>query len=185
MVTTKTVAPRRDAPESDGRAQRHARERIVRRAFVVDDDPATRHLLGEVVADLGWQAERFASLGAVRVALRRAQPDLVILDDDLPDGTGGDFAVELRANAHLRSLPIVHRRGASQAPGDRTHCAGSRQAVRSRHPRAHARGGGVRPHLSGHSALRALLGWAPCAPCCSPTSFPRPSTAAPASTSVS
>lgn len=107
MVTTKTVAPRRDAPESDGRAQRHARERIVRRAFVVDDDPATRHLLGEVVADLGWQAERFASLGAVRVALRRAQPDLVILDDDLPDGTGGDFAVELRANAHLRSLPII------------------------------------------------------------------------------
>ncbi len=107
MAPTDLVARRRDAPQPNRRAQGHACERTVRRAFVVDDDPATRRLLGEVVADLGWQAERFASLGAVRAALRREQPDLVILDDDLPDGTGGDFAVELRANAHLRSLPII------------------------------------------------------------------------------
>lgn len=107
MATTAMVAPRRDAGQPHTELARQSRERARRRAFVVDDDPATRHLLGEVAADLGWQAERFASLGAVRAALRRDQPDLVILDDDLPDGKGGDFAVEMRANARLRSLPII------------------------------------------------------------------------------
>lgn len=107
MATTAMVAPRRDAGQPNTVPSPRSRERARRRAFVVDDDPATRHLLGEVAADLGWQAERFGSLGAVRAALRGDQPDLVILDDDLPDGKGGDFAVEIRANARLRGLPII------------------------------------------------------------------------------
>lgn len=78
-----------------------------RRAFVVDDDPGTRRLLGDVANELGWHAERFATLSAVRAALAREIPDLLILDDELPDGRGGDFAVEVRANARLRRTPII------------------------------------------------------------------------------
>jgi DNA-binding response OmpR family regulator len=34
-------------------------------------------------------------------------PDLVILDDDLPDGRGGDRARELRDDRRLRDVPVL------------------------------------------------------------------------------
>lgn len=112
MAMTYMVAPRgstSDPATSSNRAQQRSR----RRAFVVDDDPDTRYLLGEVARDMGWQAERFPTLKAVRQALTDRQPDLLILDDDLPDGTGGDFAVEVRSNERLRSTPIIFCTGAA------------------------------------------------------------------------
>lgn len=74
---------------------------------MVDDDPGTRRLLGDVVREFGWQSERFGSLTALRAALRRDRPDLIILDDELPDGRGGDFAIEVRSDPVLRRLPII------------------------------------------------------------------------------
>ena len=112
MATTYMVAPRgktSDPATSSHQTQQRSRRR---RAFVVDDDPDARYLLGEVARDMGWQAERFPNLKAVRQALTDEQPDLLILDDELPDGTGGDFAVEVRANERLRSTPIIFCTGA-------------------------------------------------------------------------
>lgn len=84
---------------------RHAQDR--RRAFVVDDDPGTRRLLGDVAGELGWESERFASLRSLRAALEHDVPDLIILDDELPDGRGGDFAIEARSSTRLRRTPII------------------------------------------------------------------------------
>ncbi|HEX2844591.1 MAG TPA: response regulator, partial [Candidatus Limnocylindria bacterium] len=78
-----------------------------RRAFVVDDDPATRRLLGDVATELGWESERFATLRSLRAALERDVPDVIILDDELPDGRGGDFAIEVRSSTRLRRTPII------------------------------------------------------------------------------
>lgn len=111
MATTYMVAPRGNTSDPSA-AQYRDQRRPRRRAFVVDDDPDTRFLLGEIARDMGWQAERFTNLAAVRRALSDDKPDLLILDDDLPDGTGGDFAVEVRANECLRSTPIVFCTGA-------------------------------------------------------------------------
>ena len=114
MATTFMVAPRDSAPHqtttTSSRTEQRARRR---RAFVVDDDPDTRYLLGEIASDMGWKAERFPTLAAVRRALTEEQPDLLILDDDLPDGSGSDFAVELRSDERLRSTPIVFCTGAA------------------------------------------------------------------------
>jgi len=35
------------------------------------------------------------------------KPSLLILDDDLPDGLGGDLARELRATERLADMPLV------------------------------------------------------------------------------
>jgi CheY-like chemotaxis protein len=113
MASTFMVASRGNASDPTASMNRTEQRSRRRRAFVVDDDPDTRYLLGEVARDMGWQAERFPTLKAVRQAMTDEQPDLLILDDDLPDGTGGDFAVEVRANARLRSTPIVFCTGAA------------------------------------------------------------------------
>ena len=111
MVMTFSVGARRDATlrPSDAQARDTGRRR---RAFVVDDDPTTQLLLGDLAAELGWQTERFATLSALRRALARDEPDLLIVDDALPDGSGGDFIAEMRGQDRLRRLPVVICTGA-------------------------------------------------------------------------
>lgn len=63
---------------------------------IVDDDAATVELVREVAEDSGWVAYDFGRIDEVRGFLDERHPALLILDDDLPDGRGGDLARELR-----------------------------------------------------------------------------------------
>lgn len=75
--------------------------------FVVEDDPPTLDLIRDVAADAGWAARGFSRLAEFERAMAQATPDLVILDDELPDGRGGDRARELRRDGRLRNLPVL------------------------------------------------------------------------------
>ena len=75
--------------------------------FIVDDDPLTLELLSEVAYDAGWTVHRFTRLQEVRRRLDVESPTLLILDDDLPDGRGGDLARELRRNERLADTPVL------------------------------------------------------------------------------
>jgi DNA-binding response OmpR family regulator len=78
--------------------------------FVVDDDMATLELLCEIGRDAGWVTRGFTRLLALRRSLDDdddATPELLILDDDLPDGRGGDLARELRADARMADVPTL------------------------------------------------------------------------------
>jgi DNA-binding response OmpR family regulator len=75
--------------------------------FVVDDDTATLELLSEVAREAGWEARGFTRLAALRAAIATAPPNLLILDDDLPDGRGGDLARELRGDPRLAGVPLL------------------------------------------------------------------------------
>lgn len=91
-----TRAPRTDASR-----------RRTRRALVVEDDPALQRLLRELMSASGWQAEGFRRLAAARRSVHQRPPDLLVIDDDLPDGRGGDLVAELRRSPATRHLPIV------------------------------------------------------------------------------
>jgi DNA-binding response OmpR family regulator len=75
--------------------------------FVVDDDIATIDVLREVAQDAGWIAHGFTRLAALWEYLGHTKPTLLILDDDLPDGSGGDLARDLRDDERLANLPLV------------------------------------------------------------------------------
>jgi DNA-binding response OmpR family regulator len=81
-------------------------------AFVVDDDPSALELLRAVAQDAGWAVRGFTRLRDVQEALRGESPALIVLDDDLPDGRGGDLARELRCDARLRGVPLLVCTGA-------------------------------------------------------------------------
>jgi DNA-binding response OmpR family regulator len=108
------VKPRTDKRSSTrGGAPARRRRRPV--LFVVDDDVATIDVLREVAHDAGWIAHGFTRLAAVREYLGHTRPTLLILDDELPDGSGGDLARLLRDDARLADVPLVvctaaHRR---------------------------------------------------------------------------
>lgn len=73
------------------------------RIFICDDHPVFRGGLAAALADepdfeiVG----QVGSLGALRGALADARPDLILLDIDLPDGSGLDAVVEAAAVASV------------------------------------------------------------------------------------
>lgn len=75
--------------------------------FVVDDDIAALSLLCEVALEAGWEARGFSRLAELRRAIDEQPPSLLILDDELPDGRGGDLARELREHRRLQGIPVV------------------------------------------------------------------------------
>jgi len=78
-----------------------------RRALVLEDDPALQRLLRELIAASGWQAEGVRRLASARRSVRDRPPDLMLIDDNLPDGRGGDLAQELRDGPATESIPVI------------------------------------------------------------------------------
>lgn len=76
-------------------------------AFVVDDDPAALALMCDIAEDAGWACRGFTRLRDLERGMDREPPGILILDDDLPDGSGGDLARELQQDPALARLPIV------------------------------------------------------------------------------
>lgn len=75
--------------------------------LAVDDDLATLDLLCEIASEAGWFAMGFTRLAELRASLDRERPNLLILDDDLPDGRGGDLARELREDPRTQDVPLL------------------------------------------------------------------------------
>jgi DNA-binding response OmpR family regulator len=75
--------------------------------LAVDDDLATLDLLCEIASEAGWFAMGFTRLAELRASLGRERPSLLILDDDLPDGRGGDLARELRDDPRMHDVPLL------------------------------------------------------------------------------
>lgn len=74
--------------------------------LLVDDDPALRELVARGLREAGAIV---LEAGSVQEALGLAEPapDLVVLDLDLPDGSGLDVARRLRERRATRTTPIV------------------------------------------------------------------------------
>ena len=85
------------------------------RVLIVDDDPDFRDSAGRVLSDRGYNVVgAAATVGQARAAMRDARPDAVLLDVNLPDGDGIDFARELTARDHgLRVLLTSSDAGAA------------------------------------------------------------------------
>lgn len=64
---------------------------------------AIRFLLGRD----GWRVETLANGGNAADVIRRARPDLVILDVMLPGKTGFEILAELRNDEALAELPVL------------------------------------------------------------------------------
>jgi CheY-like chemotaxis protein len=75
--------------------------------FVVDDDPATLELLCEVARESGWHSVGFTRLAPLRAALHRRRPTSLIIDDELPDGRGGDLVRDLMSDPRLVDFPLL------------------------------------------------------------------------------
>ena len=75
--------------------------------LVVDDEPAIRQLLTECLADEGHQVQLVATGREARAALRHRPFDVIILDLQLPDGSGSDLLASMDGDRGSRPEVII------------------------------------------------------------------------------
>jgi two-component system, NtrC family, response regulator PilR len=65
--------------------------------LIVDDEVSLRDFLSIVFEQEGWQVETAPSIGEARAAIQRREPDIVLCDLMLPDGSGIDLVRDVKA----------------------------------------------------------------------------------------
>lgn len=102
-----------------------------RTVLYIEDDPANQALVGKVLSRVGdiemIAADRAAD--ALPAALKH-RPDLILLDLNLPDGSGFELLGELRGEPILADVPVVVLSGeASRSERERLLAAGADEYV--------------------------------------------------------
>ncbi|GAB4127826.1 MAG: phosphate regulon transcriptional regulator PhoB [Sideroxydans sp.] len=75
--------------------------------LLVEDEPAIQELLALNVAQCGFRAIAASDVASAQAEIKRALPDLILLDWMLPGVSGVEFARQLRADARTRDIPII------------------------------------------------------------------------------
>ncbi|VCU69847.1 Transcriptional regulatory protein ZraR [Pigmentiphaga humi] len=75
--------------------------------LIVDDEPNTRAALAEIVADEGFTTAVAADLREARIQIVRQNPDVVLTDLKLPDGSGMDLFKELDPSIPVEVILIT------------------------------------------------------------------------------
>lgn len=96
----------RPATPSDGDEEPTGTRRP-KRVIHVEDDDDLRSICAEILRDAGFDVLGCANLSAAREAICASVPDVVLLDRDLPDGSGLDLARWLRSEPAFARLRIV------------------------------------------------------------------------------
>jgi CheY-like chemotaxis protein len=79
------------------------------RIWVVDDEPFIRTAMLAVLEEVGYEARGFADAEGLYTALVQegVSPDLLVLDQRLPDAFGTEIVHSLRQRPQDRDIPVV------------------------------------------------------------------------------
>jgi signal transduction histidine kinase/DNA-binding response OmpR family regulator len=84
----------------------HGRIGSARLVLVVEDDPATREFIVELLSKHGYIVGSAADGAAARTSVAASLPDLVILDLALPEVSGLELLAEWRVDSRTADLPV-------------------------------------------------------------------------------
>lgn len=75
--------------------------------LIIDDTESNRYAFSRLLAKAGYQTIQAKTLKDGMAGLMRQPVDLVILDVNLPDGTGFDMCVRLKAHPDFAAIPVL------------------------------------------------------------------------------
>ena len=75
--------------------------------MVVDDNPANLKLLEEMLGQQGYAVRSFPGGRLALAAAKRKQPDLILLDINMPEMTGYEVCEHLKSNEELSMIPVI------------------------------------------------------------------------------
>lgn len=77
--------------------------------LIVEDSAFDQQMMARVVGRAGpkMNVKVAATLQSARRALAAGKISLILLDNNLPDGIGAEFAIELAADPELANIPVI------------------------------------------------------------------------------
>jgi len=116
-VGVRAVLERPMAPDAVVGAVRRLVARGHRAAAVlaVDDDPLFLVLISELLGAEGLVVETLNDAGALWSTLKRVEPDLLLLDNDMPGVDGVSLCRAIRSDERWARLPVVFLSGTTSA----------------------------------------------------------------------
>ncbi len=77
--------------------------------LIVEDSAFDQQMMARVVGRAGpkMNVKVAATLQSARSALAAGKISLILLDNNLPDGIGAEFAIELAADPQLANIPVI------------------------------------------------------------------------------
>lgn len=75
--------------------------------MVVDDNPANLKLLEGMLLQHGYDVQSFPRGRLAIAAAEREQPDLILLDINMPDMNGYEVCAQLKSSPKLAEIPVV------------------------------------------------------------------------------
>jgi DNA-binding response OmpR family regulator len=88
--------------------------------WVVDDEPLIRTAIVAVLEERGFQSAGFGSAAELYTALvDGGEPDLIILDQMLPDESGSTIVRSLREREEYRDIPVLFLTAVSDIEAER------------------------------------------------------------------
>jgi two-component system OmpR family response regulator len=75
--------------------------------LIAEDEPSILESLDFILRRAGWNVSSVTDGDAVLAAVQRLHPRLVVLDVMLPKRSGFDVLKQIRANADLRTMPVL------------------------------------------------------------------------------
>ncbi len=94
---------------------------MAQQIWVVDDEPLIRTAVLAVLSELGYDARGFGNAEELYVALVEGDrsPDLLVLDQRLPDEFGSTILHSLRERPQYRDIPVLFLTAIDDEEADR------------------------------------------------------------------
>lgn len=97
----------RYTPAPDRQLQRPRRPRAKQTILIVEDNPLDMKLFRDLLEIQGYATVQARNGKEALTYARQHRPDLIVMDMDLPDISGLELTRRFRADAELRTFPIV------------------------------------------------------------------------------
>jgi CheY-like chemotaxis protein len=78
-----------------------------KKVLVADDDPVTLETLGAQLRGLGYEVVTAMDAMQAFMLAQRSNPDAVLLDIQMPGGTGLDTLKRLRTSTKTQNIPVL------------------------------------------------------------------------------
>ena len=87
----------------------HVEEETVRNCLIIEDSNFDQKMMERVVRrmDDGFDVQIVPTLSDARRVLAEQPASIILLDNNLPDGKGANFALELSKDKNLSDIPVI------------------------------------------------------------------------------
>lgn len=90
------------------------------KVLIADDDKVLSHMLAGRLRALGWGIDLANDAMQTVMFAMRGQPDVIVLDIQMPGGTGIDALKKLKASVKTSQIPVVVVTGSVAPEEERT-----------------------------------------------------------------